>query len=298
MASVIRSMTGYGQASADLACFRLSVEVRSVNHRWAEVRLRLPAELAAAESEIRRKVLQRVKRGRVDMTVRADPVAGATGRPVLNRQLLGVVLETAQLLENDYGVQGRPDIDTLLLVPGMFVGESTGILFGPDEQAALERLIESALQSLDQQRCREGRHLQQELLGRLAGMSALALAIRQRAAELPDILRERLLGRLQVLSGELALEPARLVLEASLLAERADVTEEVVRLEAHLQQAEALLGRPNGEPVGKQLDFLLQEIHRETNTVNSKSADLQLSRHAMALKAETEKFREQVQNLE
>jgi uncharacterized protein (TIGR00255 family) len=295
---MIRSMTGYGQASAELARVRLSVEVRSVNHRWAEVRLRLPGELGAAEGEIRRKVLQRVARGRVDMTVRADTLQQAAGRALLNRPLLAVVLETAQLLESDFGIQGRPDVGTLLLVPGMFVAEATGLSFGTEEHAALERLIETALAAHDEERRREGRHLQQELLGRLATMSTLAQAIRQRAAALPEILRERLRGRLQVLVSELALEPARLALEASLLADRADVTEEVVRLEAHVAQAQRLLAQPSGEPVGKPLDFLLQEIHRETNTVNSKSADLELSRHAMALKAETEKVREQVQNLE
>jgi uncharacterized protein (TIGR00255 family) len=129
-------------------------------------------------------------------------------------------------------------------------------------------------------------------------MAAIAAEIHESAATQPEAVRARLVERLGRLAGDVDLDPARVAQEAVILADRCDVTEELVRLAGHLKQAKALLDEPDGEPVGKRLDFLLQEIQRETNTVNSKSADLDLSRRALALKAEVEKVREQVQNLE
>jgi uncharacterized protein (TIGR00255 family) len=129
-------------------------------------------------------------------------------------------------------------------------------------------------------------------------MSALAAEMRERAAEMPRTTRDRLVRRLETLASTVELDPARVAQEAALVADRCDVTEELVRLEAHLGQGRTLVDRPDGEPLGKRLDFLLQEIHRETNTVASKSSDLELSRLVLALKLETEKVREQAQNLE
>ena len=129
-------------------------------------------------------------------------------------------------------------------------------------------------------------------------MTGLTTEVRARAEQIPSVIREKLLQRLQALGGEVELDPARVAQEATYLADRGDVTEEIVRLEGHLAQASRLLGQPDSEPLGKKLDFLLQEIHRETNTVCSKSSDLELTRGALALKVEAEKVREQVQNLE
>jgi len=295
---MIRSMTGYGQATAELDQARLTVELRSLNHRYADIRLRLPQELAGSERTIRRKVLGRVKRGRVEMNINLEPLTGGRSRPQLNQLLVGEVLEAAKTLRESFQVEGQADLGTLLGLPGMFRSGPIELEWDDIQREALDRLLDASLDALDNERRREGSHLQQELSQRLAAMSGIVVQVRELAGAIPDSIRDRLLERLNRLGPDVELDPARVAQEAVLLADRSDVTEELVRLEGHLEQASALLERPDGEPVGKRLDFLLQEINRETNTVNSKSADLELSRKALALKAEVEKVREQVQNLE
>src|SRR5262249_28648694 len=152
-----------------------------------------------------------------------------------------------------------------------------------------------ALESLDAEREREGERMQADLLARVASMDAFVSAIRERAAALPSAMRERITERIASMASQVAGDPTRLAQEAAFLAERADVSEEIVRLSGHLEQARALLSGGDGEPVGKRMDFLLQEIHRETNTIASKCQDLEISRRTLDLKAEAEKIREQVQ---
>lgn len=295
---MIRSMTGYGQASAELGEARVSVELRTLNHRYADLRLRLPAELASSERQIRRKVLARIKRGRVEMTVNVEPLEGGTSTPRLNQAFVSEVIAASAKLRDEFQIEGKPDLDALLGVPGLFRAGPIELEWNDVQREALDRSIATALDALDQERRREGEHLQQELSRLLAGMAAIAAEIRAHAATQPTAVRERLVERLNTLASGVELDPARVAQEAVILADRCDVTEELVRLDGHVEQARSLLDRPDGEPVGKRLDFLLQEIQRETNTVNSKSAELDLSRRALALKAEVEKAREQVQNLE
>jgi len=291
-------MTGYGQASAELPQARVTVTVRTVNHRHADVRLRLPAGIAPRETELRRKILRRVKRGRVEVAIEFEMLGGAETRPQLNRQLLEEVLAGARTLREEFHVAGAPDLHTLLTVPGMFKAVVADQDFDDPQWKALDDVLDLALDALDRERTREGAHLSEEMRTRLERMQALSAEIERRAATLPSTVRDRLLERLKSLGQEVALDPARTAQEAAILADRCDVTEEIVRLSGHLEQALALVSRPDGEPVGKRLDFLLQELNRETNTINSKSADLELSRHALGLKAEIEKVREQVQNVE
>lgn len=291
-------MTGYGQASTELGDARVTVELRSLNHRYADLRLRLPAELAGAEAEIRRTVMQRIKRGRLELTVNVESLEGGASRPQLNRALLDEALAAFGTLRDELRVEGSPDPGSLLGIHGMFRTAAVELNWDEGGRDALDRALAAALDALDQERLREGRHLQQDLSRRLTHMSELTAKLRERAGLIPDKLRDRLVERLSSLAGDVALDPARVAQEAVLLAERADVTEELVRLEGHLGRAASLIGQPDGKPVGKPMDFLLQEIQRETNTVNSKSADLEISGLALALKAEIEKVREQVQNLE
>jgi uncharacterized protein (TIGR00255 family) len=295
---MIRSMTGYGQASAELSEARVSVELRTLNHRYADVRLRMPQELASVEREIRRAVLARIKRGRVELTINVESAGGGPPRPQLNRALLDEILASAESLRARDGVQGEVELSTLLTAPGLFRTGPIELEWGDDEHAAVRSALDAALEALDQERRREGGHLQTEMSERLAGMAALAADLRSIAATVPDTLRDRLQERLKNLGGSVELDAARVAQEAVLLAERADVTEELVRLEGHLVQARKLVDEPDGQPLGKRMDFLLQEINRETNTINSKSPELELSRKALAMKAEIEKVREQVQNVE
>jgi uncharacterized protein (TIGR00255 family) len=158
--------------------------------------------------------------------------------------------------------------------------------------------VDRALGALDAERRREGEHLRSAVLAQLALMDTLVVELRSVTAAVPSMLRERLIERLRALAPDVTLDPGRLASEATLLADRADVTEEIVRLESHLAQVRSLLERDGAEPVGKRLEFLMQEIHRETNTINSKSPDLEVTRRALALKTELERVREQIQNVE
>lgn len=293
-------MTGYGQGCVELPGLKVTAELRSVNNRYTDLRFRLPPEVASIEPELRRRVLGRVRRGRVDIAIKSELLddQGAAPRASLNRNLTRELLQAGQLLEEEFGLSGTLDIGAVLGTPGILKSEAATI--GPDdaEWQAVHRALEEGLEALDLDRQREGHRLGEQILERVSAMQGLARRAREQAGRVPSLLRDRLLSRLETLAGDVELDPQRVAQEAALLAERSDVTEELDRLGAHLEQVESLLAAPDGEPVGRRLDFLIQEIHRETNTVTSKSTDLELTREALALKLETEKVREQVQNLE
>jgi uncharacterized protein (TIGR00255 family) len=295
---MIRSMTGYGQGIAETPGLKVTVELRSVNNRFADLKLRLPDQLAPIEQELRRKVAATVKRGRVDLDLRME--RSRTGdRPLtLNRPVAEAALEAFRALRDDLGVSGEWDLATMVRVPGLFVVVSETAELSEEDRQAVDGALDRALAALDVERRREGGVLRDDLAARVAVMRDTVGEIRELAATIPAALQKKIADRVQQLVSQLALDPARVAQEAAFLADRSDVTEEIVRLSGHLEHARGLLDDPGGEPVGKRLEFLLQEILRETNTIASKSADLGISRHALNLKAESEKIREQIQNLE
>jgi uncharacterized protein (TIGR00255 family) len=294
---MIRSMTGYGQAVRESSEVRITVEVRSVNNRFADMKLRLPDALASLEPELRRAVLAKVKRGRVEIDLRIEAARGSRAVS-LNRHVVGDVLAAGQALREEFGVLGDADLSTLLRVPGVLEVASPAEELDDTGKAQVVAAVEDALEALDRARTKEGAMLTTDLLERFGRMESVVAEVRARAAAVPELLGKKLVERVAQLTNGIAIDPARLAQEVAFLADRADVTEEIVRLIGHLAQARGFLARPDGEPVGKRLDFLLQEIHRETNTIASKSPDLEMSRGALTLKAEAEKIREQIQNLE
>lgn len=294
---MIRSMTGYGQGSVEVRGVRFQAEARSVNHRFLDLRLRLPGSFQSLEKEVREAVRGRLHRGRVELGV-------AVIRPEdendvrLNDALLSTLLEAARTLREDHGVQGDLDVATVLRVPGIL--REPGDRAEPDaeDRAGILKAMIEALEALLEDRLREGANLAEEILSRLSGMSRLVGELDVHADRVPGETLLKLTSRIDKMTAGLVIDEARLAQEAALLADRSDVTEELVRLRSHLGQAARLLSEPDGEPVGKRLDFLMQEIHRETNTINSKSSDLEISTRALALKTEGDKVREQIQNLE
>jgi len=291
-------MTGYGRGTAETGGLRVAAEVKSLNNRFADLRLRLPAELQSEEVQIRRQVLSRVRRGRIELSLtveRSDPSASAVG---VNRALLEAALSAARMAREEFGLPGELDVNTLLSVPDLLQRSSQGAGLSVEELQAVRRALDAALDALDAERRREGEVLRGEILARTGRMRALVEEVRRLAGEIPQAVQRKLLERLEALLQSIPVDPARLAQEAAFLADRCDVTEELVRLASHIDQAAKLLSEPDEEPLGKRLDFLLQEIHRETNTINSKSGDLEIGRHALALKSEAEKIREQIQNLE
>jgi uncharacterized protein (TIGR00255 family) len=291
-------MTGYGQGAAEAPGLKVTVEVRSVNNRFADLKLRLPDDLVPYEQDLRRRVLKTVKRGRVDVDLRLDRTGTPTASLALNRPVVEAALAAWKTLRDDFGVSGAFDLQTMMQVPGIFENNGAAVRFDEAGRSAVDRALDDALTALDEERRREGGLLRDDLVARVARMRELVASIREAASTVPDALQKKIVERVQQLVTQVTLDPARIAQEAAFLADRADITEEIVRLDGHLTHALTLLGEKDGDPVGKRLEFLLQEIHRETNTIASKSVDYGVSRHALELKAESEKIREQIQNVE
>ena len=291
-------MTGYGSGSAQAEGLKVTVELRSVNNRFADLKLRLPEALFGVEQELRRKILATVKRGRIDVDIRIERDGAEAAPVVLNRPMVQAVLGAWRVLREEFGIHGNWDLPTMMRTPGILEAAEKGAPLSEGELETVVRALEVALDALDSDRAREGERLQADLSARIEVMARLTAAIRERAASVPEAIRGRLNERVQALAASIPLDPGRMAQEVAFLADRADVTEELVRLDGHLDHTRSLVSGADGEPVGKRLDFLLQEIHREINTIASKCQDLTIGRGTLDLKAEAEKVREQIQNLE
>jgi uncharacterized protein (TIGR00255 family) len=284
-------MTGYGRGVAEQDGRRATVEVRAVNHRFLDLKLRGTAVPPALEEQIAARVRATVDRGAVTVSVHVvAPPGEAAARidPEAARRAYDMLSALAVRL----GV-GKPDLALVLAQPGVVVAaEPAGDEPDPRALAALD----AALAQLDRMRTTEGQALAAELRARLDELAALRTAIAGLAAALPAQLARRLAERVRRLLEDPELDPGRLAQEAAVLAARADVTEELVRLASHVDQARALVAAPGA--VGRRLDFLVQEIGRELNTIGSKSASAEISTAVVDAKAVLEKVREQAQNVE
>jgi uncharacterized protein (TIGR00255 family) len=297
------SMTGYAQARGDLNGWALRVSVKSVNHRFLDLKIRLPEGFDLFEIRLRQTVRERIARGHVDVYVGVEPASGVAVQ--VNRELLTSYLRTAEDLCKQ--TPGSADVDPvgLLRLPGVIGGLAPQIPDSEQEQEklgdALDRCLRDALSRLDDMRRAEGRHLAADLRDRVTRITGFADQVRELATKLMPAFARRLESRLKDLLVNVSIDPARVAQEAALLAERSDISEELDRLRSHLQQFAKLLDGA-GE-LGKKLDFLLQEMHREANTMLSKtpgveSEALAITGLALEIKAEIEKLREQVQNIE
>ena len=292
----MKSMTGYGRGTVTGDDFSVSVDLKTVNNRFLDVHLRIGSELASVEPAIKRRIGSRLARGRVDVTISFERTAQIAYE--LNRPLIAGYVQALRQLQEEFDIEGVLDINSLARIPGALVPGRNGI----DERmiAALEQAIDQALDDLERMRQQEGEALRIELAERVAKIEALVPTIEASAAGLADAYRLRLqkrIGELLSRGGQtIEVDQARLAQEVAYLADRSDVSEEMVRLRSHLAQFQEALNSP-GE-TGKMLDFLLQELNREANTTLSKSTDLTIKEAALSIKAEVEKLREQVQNVE
>lgn len=293
---MIRSMTGFGSADTQLLGQRLSVQLQSVNHRYCEISIRLPRSLSAFEAPLRALLQRHFTRGKINLAVtwegREDPARRAT----LDRERLRAYLADIRRAATELGIAGPLDLGTLLTLPDIWVQDATGL----DEDAAwksLEETTERAVRDLFAMREREGQELVKEFEVRLANLEKLLTQAESKNAGRPEAIRDRLQQRIRaLLEGVGELDPSRIAQEAAILAERADFTEECVRLRAHLAQFRTLMRDP--EPAGRKLNFLLQEMNREANTTGSKSNDAELAALVVDMKDELEKLREQILNVE
>lgn len=300
--SLIRSMTGYAETVAEHGGTVLKVSLRSVNHRFLDLHVHLPDGLQSLEGRIRREVQEKNPRGRLDLKIIIEGEAAAA--PQVDEALLGQYVEMFQRLGRQYGLEEETDLATLLRLPGVL--NVTGArAAGQDPAARLEALVLDALRQTldrwDQMRAAEARFLVEDMEKRLGKIGEAAETLEARHAEVVLLAQKRLQDRLQALAGQAGLDPTRLAQEAAVLAERADSNEEILRLRAHTMRFAQTLDQE--ADVGRKLDFLLQEMHRELNTFLAKTAglgegSLSLTDTAIAIKGEVEKLREQVQNLQ
>lgn len=289
---MIRSMTGFAAVGGQYEFGRLAWEVRSVNHRYLEYSLRLPEEFRVLEPGVRDILGGFVKRGKIDATLRFHPVAGGGGAAVtLNRALAARLLELHEDLGAMAGTDQPPDLDQVLRWPGV-VAEAEADL-APLHEAALA-LLEQAGEELVALRRREGEKIAAMVRERLDGVAHLTRDVRGWLPDIRAALRQRMRDRVAELAQDLA--PERLEQEVAILAQKMDVDEELDRLDAHVAEARRTLEQ--SKPVGRRLDFLMQEFNRESNTLSSKSVDQRTTQAAVELKVLIEQMREQVQNVE
>lgn len=290
----MRSMTGYGAASGHVGQCRLTVEVRSVNQRFLDLKINAPREYGAHESEWRRTVSGTIERGRVEVYVgRVAPPRGAG--VALQKDVAAGYVKAWKQLQREFGLAGQIDLSLFAARSEVFASvESLADVAA--EAAEVHRLLAKALAAHTKEREREGAFLKRDMQVRLRNLRTVSKALRAAAGQVVPRLQARLQKRLGELLGGSSVDPARIVQETAVLADRSDVTEELVRLDSHLGALEGLLR--SSEPLAKRVDFVLQEVNRELNTIGSKASDLDVTNLVVDGKTELEKLREQVQNVE
>lgn len=292
----MKSMTGYGQASTLADGRGVTVEVRSVNQRFLEIKFSMPRDLLAWEAELRSLVQEQVGRGKVDVAISRT---GASSESIVvepNLELARAYVDGWQKLQASLGIPGSVDLAWLQSRSSeiLRVVERSGDS-GADI-AMVRSTLQQALSAFDRERLREGRALGRDMKIRVRQLQKLRKQIQARASRIKPALAERMQQRVRELLAGKDIKEERLLQEVALLAERADVTEELVRLGSHLDALVEHLGSDG--PIGKRIDFLLQETHREFNTIAAKSNDLEVTNATLEARSEIEKLREQVQNVE
>lgn len=292
----MRSMTGFGVASIAVPGGRIAAEARSVNHRFLEVRVVLPREYGRAEGDVRNLVRDAANRGRIEVSVSRTPVSDRRGfRVEVREEAARAYVQALRRLKVEMKLAGEIDIGAIGAVP-----ELVRVVEAPidlqREIGSVRRVVRQALAALVRDRRREGRHLARDMQGWARALEKLVRDIEAAAPGIVRDLRDRAAARIQRLAAGASVEPQRLAQEAAVAAERADVTEELVRLRSHLNVLKRLLRA--ADPVGKRIEFVLQELQREINTLGAKMGDPAVAARVLDAKAAIEKLREQVQNVE
>lgn len=288
-------MTGYGRSEGHHQDHTMVVELRSVNHRYCEVMLRLPKPLLAIDTEFKKLIQGRFPRGRIDCSITLNGEGESVKQLSLNRELAKQYCSLLETLKQELGLEGKVDLTMLANIPDLIVAAESPMLL-EELGTAAKRLLKKAMDSLDEMRQREGKQLYQDLTDRIKVLRQALKKIHSRAPQVVQAYQGQLMKRVKELSQSLKLDQDRIHQEVALYAERCDVTEEITRLQSHIKQFEQMIS--GDQTVGRSLDFLIQEMNREVNTIGSKGNDVIIAREVVHIKAELEKMREQVQNIE
>jgi uncharacterized protein (TIGR00255 family) len=291
---MLKSMTGYGQGTAGGDNFTVIVDLRSVNHRTLDIHWRAPQDLASLEIPLKKMIQAAVSRGRVDVTINFTQIADVAYE--INRPLIRGYLDALRMMRDEFGLVGEADLAALTRLPNVLTpSTASGALSGAVIEG-VESALTRALAALVAMRAVEGHELQKEMLARITRIENHVAVIESDSSGVVDAYRDKLRRRIEELLDKASIDETRLAQEVAHLAERSDISEEIARLKSHLAQTQELLSG-DGE-IGKKLDFLLQEINREANTILSKSSELTVCDSAIEIKTEVEKLREQAQNVE
>jgi len=294
---MIRSMTGYGSAEAVLAGKKLTVEIKSLNHKNLESSIRLSPFISPLELNIRKRVSERISRGRIEINIRIDSDPGVNGGDTLeaNIPLISSYYDLLTGLRKSFNLTDDITLDMLVNLKGGIYSSETRI----DAEEAwdtIRKALDDSIDSLISTKQAEGSLLYKDFVERIDAIGEYIKELESRIPQVADEYKERLSGRVRELADNIACDESRLIQEIAIMAEKSDVTEEIVRLKSHIQQSVEML--KSDSAIGRKMDFLFQEMHREINTIGSKSSDLVVSGNVIEIKTELAKLREQVQNIE
>ena len=292
---MVKSMTGYGRHESVLHGRTLVIELKSVNNRYLDCNVRLPRVYICAEDGVQRRVKEVISRGKVDVYVNMENNTEEAVSVTLNQPVAAGYMEALRKMAETFGLAPAVSIDLLSKFPDVFKVDKV-----PEDleelTADIHAVTEEALRDFDAMRCREGEKLEADLLGRLDTLEDFTHQVEQRSPQTVADYRARLTAKLQEVLADRQLDESRVLTEAAIFADKVAVDEETVRLHSHIAQFREMLA--GGSPIGRKLDFLIQEMNRETNTIGSKCNNLEISTIVVNMKAEIEKIREQVQNIE
>ena len=292
---MVKSMTGYGRAEQVLHERKITVELRSVNNRYLDCSVRMPRVYLFVEDALKTRVQQSISRGKVDVFVTLDESCAQQMNISVNRSVADGYFAALKELAQIYGLQEDIPLSLLSRFPDVLLVEKAE----EDTEAVAADIctvLDQALADFDQMRTREGRRLAEDILSRATTIEQLVCCVEQRSPQTVSEYRARLEERMREVLENTQLDPARILTEAAIFADKVAVDEETVRLHSHIAQLREMLDK--GGATGRKLDFLIQEFNREANTIGSKCSDIQIARQVVDIKAEIEKIREQVQNIE
>lgn len=292
---MVRSMTGFGRAQRIVDRWDITVELRSVNHRFLEYSARVPRAYAYLEEKLKGYLKASISRGKVDVSVTIQPVSGSAARVTIDHSLAKEYRDALAELAEDLQVKNDITVSQLARIGDIFT--ITRVQEDEDQVwAAVSQVAQEAVERFVSMREEEGRRMEADLRSRLCTIEGLVGQVEERSPQTVEAYRNRLYNRLQEVLADKAVDQQRILTEAAIFAEKVAVDEETVRLRSHIHQFRQILD--SGEPVGRKLDFLVQEFNRESNTIGSKAQDMEVARMVVDLKAEIEKIREQIQNVE
>jgi len=292
---LVKSMTGYGRAEDTVNGYTITVELRSVNNRYLDCNVRIPRLYLFAEEAIKSRVQNTISRGKVDVFVTLDNTGEQKLQVSLNKPVADGYYAALKELAQTYHLSDDISVSLLSRFPEVLVAEKAE---DDVEQIAKDicSVLDHALLDFDQMRTKEGGRLKDDILSRAATIENKVALVEQRSPETVSEYRTRLENRMNEVLSNTQIDPARILTEAAIFADKVAVDEETVRLHSHISQLREMLEK--GGAIGRKLDFLIQEFNREANTIGSKCSDIEIARHVVDVKAEIEKIREQVQNLE